>query len=91
MLQGVIWGLLLALFFFGGLWLTVRRIPFAKKPGRMLLVSALIRFPVTLACFWIALQHGLLTFGIAFLFFLLTRFLFIRIIPQSHRGNVHAN
>jgi F1F0 ATPase subunit 2 len=40
-------GLALGLFYFGGLWLTVRRIPASGKPGILMLGSFVVRLLVT--------------------------------------------
>jgi F1F0 ATPase subunit 2 len=47
----VICGFLLGLLFFGGLWLTVRRSLFSKRPGLWFLFSMCIRTSVTVAGF----------------------------------------
>jgi len=44
-------GLLLGALFFGGLWLTVRKSLFSKRPGLWFLVSMLVRTSVTVAGF----------------------------------------
>ncbi len=90
-LQGIAWGTAAGIFFFGGLWKTVRSVPDTARPGRLLLASALVRFPISLACFWAALQNSTMTFGTAFLIFLLTRFLVIGKIrqPQTERSHAH--
>jgi F1F0 ATPase subunit 2 len=41
-------GLVLGLFYFGGLWLTVRKIPCSGNPGFLVLVSFAVRLLVTL-------------------------------------------
>jgi F1F0 ATPase subunit 2 len=46
-------GLGLGVFYFGGLWLTVRRLPTARHAGQLLLASAFVRMAVTLAGFYL--------------------------------------
>ncbi len=46
-------GMVLGLFYFGGLWLTVKRLPFAARPALLTLCSYLIRLGVTFAGFYV--------------------------------------
>lgn len=50
-------GMVLGLFYFGGLWLTVKRLPLAARPALLTLCSYLIRLGVTCAGFY-ALAAG---------------------------------
>lgn len=45
-------GIGLGLFFFGGLWLTVRSLPHVRRPGRRLFLSFLVRTAVVLLGFY---------------------------------------
>ncbi|MBN1218321.1 MAG: ATP synthase subunit I [Anaerolineae bacterium] len=47
-------GIGLGLFFFGGLWLTTRQIPDARRPAVLMIVSFLGRTGVSLAGFYLA-------------------------------------
>ncbi len=49
-------GLGLGLFFFGGLWLTVRRLPTAKLPGLWMMVSSVARSLGVLAGFYLVMS-----------------------------------
>lgn len=40
-------GAALAVFFFGGLWWTVRRLPASRRPGVLMAVSLILRLAVT--------------------------------------------
>lgn len=42
-------GLLLGLFYFAGLWLTVRRLPASRSPGLLMLCSHLLRTALVVA------------------------------------------
>ena len=44
-------GIVLGLFFYGGLWWTVRRMPHARHPLGLMLASFVIRLAVTVAGF----------------------------------------
>jgi F1F0 ATPase subunit 2 len=46
-------GLGLGVFYFGGLWLTVKRLPTARHAAQLLLASAFVRMAVTLAGFYL--------------------------------------
>jgi F1F0 ATPase subunit 2 len=48
-------GLALGLWYFGGLWLTVQRLPGARNPGFLSLVSLIIRLSLTLAGFYLVM------------------------------------
>ena len=48
-------GLALGLWYFGGLWLTVQRLPGARNPGFLSLVSLIIRLGFTLAGFYLVM------------------------------------
>jgi len=45
-------GAALGLFYFGGLWLTIRRIPNVQQPGMLLLVSYVVRIAVVMLAFF---------------------------------------
>lgn len=44
-------GTILGLFYFGGLWLTVKQLPKTRHPIRLVLGSLLGRLGMTIACF----------------------------------------
>jgi F1F0 ATPase subunit 2 len=46
-------GTLLGVFFYGGLWLTVRRLPTTRHPMALTLGSLLLRMALTLAGFFL--------------------------------------
>jgi F1F0 ATPase subunit 2 len=45
-------GILLGTIFFGGLWLTVRRLPSARHPALLMIGSLLLRTAIVLAGIW---------------------------------------
>ena len=45
-------GALAGLVFFGGLWLTVRRLPTTRRPGLWMIGGSLLRFAVALGIFY---------------------------------------
>ncbi|HUV39001.1 MAG TPA: ATP synthase subunit I [Planctomycetota bacterium] len=49
-------GVVLGLFYFGGLWWTVRRVMKSPRPHVLILASFVIRMLATLAALWLLLQ-----------------------------------
>lgn len=91
LLQGASWGILMGLYFFGGLLLTVRKLPYVRRPGRFLLLSFFGRFSLTAFCFWIILRQDLISFAVALLFFLTVRIVFTRLFGRPSPGGIHAD
>ncbi len=56
MLASAFSGSALGLFYFGGLWLTIRRIASSRRPGMLMLVSFIIRLLVTLCGFYLVMD-----------------------------------
>lgn len=76
-------GILLALFFFGGLWLTVRKGMQAKNPAAWFLLSFLLRMAVTLSGFYVIANLGEWQhLAAALLGFVLARMVMTRITPE---------
>jgi F1F0 ATPase subunit 2 len=53
---GAAWGLALGLFYFGGLWYTLTRMPGKTRPRAWLAVSFAVRTAVAMAGFYAALK-----------------------------------
>lgn len=51
-------GALIGLFYFGGLWLTVRRLPVAPRPQLLLLGSFFLRLNLSLAALYLLVPWG---------------------------------
>jgi len=88
---GALSGLILGLFYFGGLWLTVRRVHRVKRPQRFLLLSSLLRLSGVLVCFWLIMRWDLVFFLITLLFFFLLRIVLIGLARKPARREMHAN
>jgi F1F0 ATPase subunit 2 len=56
-LLGTIFGSLLAILYFGGLWWTVRRLPIARHPSALYFGSLLLRLAIVLAGLFIVLVY----------------------------------
>jgi len=48
-------GLALGVFYFGGLWITVQRLPTARRPALLSLASMAVRMAVTLGGFYLVM------------------------------------
>ncbi|WP_041355656.1 ATP synthase subunit I [Nitrosococcus halophilus] len=55
MILALLGGMLLGGFYFGGLWLTVRRLPHVRHPALWMMLSLVLRSAVVLACFYFLL------------------------------------
>ncbi|MCL7488458.1 MAG: hypothetical protein M8357_09835 [Desulfobulbaceae bacterium] len=88
---GALLGVILGLLYFGGLWLTVRRLPKVKRPRFFLLLSSLFRLSLVLGCFWLIMRQDLVLFLITLLFFFLLRIVLIGLARKPARREMHAN
>ncbi len=66
------------LFFFGGLWLTVRRIPTSRGPHLLLIGSFFARLAVVLAAFYALVPWGWQAMAVALAGMLIVRQLLVR-------------
>ena len=87
------WGVILGIFYFGGLWITLQHIWRTDRPKIWLGVSYLVRLLLTLTGFWLVLQKDLGAFLVAFLAFILIRIILTRALAPSKgkRGKTHAH
>ena len=81
-------GLGLGLFYFGGLWLTVRQLPHTQRPVLLLVVSFLLRLAIALICFYLIVKgdlglQSLLSLLSCILGFLIVRAILIRRVTSS--------
>ena len=79
-------GTALGLFYFGGLWYTVKEIRNRKHPYRLIGLSFLVRTIVCLSGFLLILKQGLFAFFLTFVTFLL-----IRVVLTRKLGPVKGN
>ena len=86
----LVWGLALGLFYFGGLWWTLRI--FTQKAGPKLWfgLSFLIRTFVVMLFFWIIVEKDIRAFFITFVGFLLMRFFLIRKLGAEKKEKEYA-
>jgi len=58
LMVGLAAGMVLGIFFFGGLWLTLRKLPDAKNPVVLTLGSFFVRVAVSVSGFYLAVRAG---------------------------------
>lgn len=88
---GCLWGLFLGMYYFGGLWITVRFIPKVSKPRTLLFASFLVRLIVALLGIWFALRNGSLPFMATLAGFFAVRFLMTKSIGKTKDEAIHAD
>ena len=86
-----IWGVLLGLFYFGGLWMTLKYIARTNKSKSWLGVSFIIRIALIMAGFWVSIKVGAVSFILTFSAFLITRVILTRTLGRERRGKIHAH
>ena len=79
----LIGGMILGLFFFGGLWLTVKKTLTAKKTSLLYAGSSLLRTSITLAGFYFMSHGNWQRLLIAIIGFITARFAVMRITKSS--------
>ncbi len=77
-------GLVLGLFYFGILWITVQQIPTTKKPFILIMGSFLVRMTFLFGAFYLIVSYSDWQYLIACLIgFMLTRFVMVRKIKST--------
>ena len=87
----IIWGVLLGLFYFGGLWITLKYIYRANRPKTLLAISFVIRITFIMVGFWVIMRKDPVTFLLTFPAFLITRAILTRTLGRDKRGKIHAH
>lgn len=57
-LLAVVLGSILAIFYFGGLWWTIRRLPIASHPAALYFASLLMRLVIVMTVFFIVISYS---------------------------------
>ncbi|MBU1055875.1 MAG: ATP synthase subunit I [Proteobacteria bacterium] len=86
-----VWGVILSILFFGGLWWTLKKIPQKQNPQRFLGYSFIIRTSIALGGFWLALNHSLAAFGITMAAFALMRFILTHRLGSAKGDEKNVN
>lgn len=83
-------GMVLGLFFFGGLWLTLRQLATRRSPGLLLLVSFVLRSAITLAGFYWVMAGRWERAVVLVIGFLVARLLAVRTWGIGDKGIPHG-
>jgi len=86
----LLWGLVLGLFYFGGLWWTLRIFTQKARPRLWFGLSFLIRAFVVMLSFRIIVEKDVIAFFITFVGFLLMRFFLTHKLGMVRKGKAHA-
>jgi F1F0 ATPase subunit 2 len=78
MLLAFVAGIAVGIFYFGGLWLTVQRLPQTNHPGLLTLVSLIIRLGVALPVFYLVMAGRWERLLVCLVGFLLVRLVLVR-------------
>ena len=79
-------GVVLGIFYFGGLWLTVRKLPGARQPVLLSLSSFFVRLAVVLAGFYLVMSGRWERVLLCLLGFLCVRFAAVRLWGPNRSG-----
>ena len=84
-------GLILGAFYFTALWQSVRRLPTATSPARLMLVSFGLRMAALMAGFYFIMgeQHWERLISAMLGFIIIRKILTYRLGPQNAMGTVH--
>lgn len=86
-----LWGMSLGIFYFGGLWITVRLVPRVSKPKKLLFISFILRISVLLVNLWLILHLYFLYFPATLIAFFLVRFIMLSRFSRPTPKVSHAN
>jgi F1F0 ATPase subunit 2 len=78
-------GLAVGLFYFGGLWLTVQRLPQARHPGMLAAASMFVRTGLTLLAFYLVMAGRWERLLACLAGFFLVRLLLVRRLGPDRR------
>ena len=85
-----LWGAVLGLFYFGGLWLTLKMMHRKERPKRWLAFSYILRVAGALAGFWVVVQKDPGAFLFTFLAFFAVRIILTRVLGREGGETQHA-
>ena len=87
---GLLGGVGLGFFYFGGLWLTVKKIPVSSNPQWLLFWSAVFRLVPTLLVLFFVVKADPSIFFLMLLGFFGVRYWMVRRVSNEKRGQAHA-
>ena len=76
-------GVLIGLFYFSGLWWTVKKLPFRQKPALWMFGSLLVRLAVVLPAFYLAAGGDWVRFAACLAGFIAARMVLVRRIQLA--------
>lgn len=85
-----LWGAVLGLFYFGGLWLTLKMMKRKERPKRWLALSYILRVTGALVGFWVVVQKDPCAFLFTFLAFFAVRIILTRVLGREGGEKQHA-
>jgi len=77
-------GLALGAFYFGGLWLTIRKGKSMDRPAALFFISGLVRLAVVLLCFYLVMQGQWQRLLACLAGFIVMRFVLVRLLGQEN-------
>ena len=83
MIATLVGGALLGIVFFGGLWLTVRRLPYVRQPALLFVVSAILRTCVVMFGMWFLGGSDLRSVLCCLLGVIIARTVIIHVVPGT--------
>ncbi|MCB2148079.1 MAG: ATP synthase subunit I [Deltaproteobacteria bacterium] len=86
----LLWGAFLGLFYFGGLWMTLKTTLGKPRPEYRLAASLIVRLAVALAGFWLVMRMELSLFFFTLAGFFLVRIVLTRVLGRGNGGRYHA-
>jgi F1F0 ATPase subunit 2 len=92
LVPSLIAGLALGIFYFGGLWLTVRRLPGARQPALLALGSLVGRLGVSLLVMYLVTSGEWARIGVCLLGFFVMRTILVQrwkpqVVPTTEGGS----
>ena len=84
------WGAFLGVFYFGGLWITLKTSLGKRRVSYRLAVSFIVRLTAVLAGFWWVMRMDLHLFFCTFAGFFMARIVLTRVLGRENEGPYHA-
>lgn len=76
-------GIITGIFYFGGLWLTVKKVTKVTKPYLLLIISFFLRLIIILLIFYFVFKQNILNILPCLIGFFLVRFISLNIVSQK--------
>jgi len=77
-----LWGLFLGVVYFGGLWMTARRLPGQSRPKTFCFFSFILRLILAMIGMWFVLERSTIAFLVTLTAFMMIRFIMINRIGR---------